>query len=254
MRFLRSMGFVFAVALLGNDHVRAQSVTTVTADGVTLHGETYFGALGPEAPLILLFHQGGSDGRGEYADLVPWLNGAGFRALAWDLRSGGDRFGENRTMAAMAADTPTEYCVGHFDLQAALDYVTTNDLAEHVVVWGSSYTGTLVFRLAAENPGAVAAVLAFSPAAGGPLEGCLARDWLDQIDVPMAVFRPQSEMHLESSVEQRAFMEAAGALFHVVDDGVHGSSMLLDARTGQPMAELRGMVVEWLERALSERP
>ena len=95
-------------------------------------------------------------------------------------------------------------------------------------------------------------MLAFSPAAGGPLAGCLARVWIESISVPVSVFRPRSEMQLVSSVEQGQIMSSAGAKFQVIEDGVHGSSMLVDSRTGHDMEETRRTVLEWLT-ALSNR-
>lgn len=226
-------------------------MTTTTADGVTIYGEPYFGDLGADAPLILLFHQGGANGRGEYAALAQWLNAEGFRAIAWDQRSGGSRLGSsNRTVDGHSTEPPASYCEVYPDLQAALDYVTDRGLAERVLVWGSSYSGALVFRLAAERPGAVRAVIAFSPASGDPMSGCEARRWVGDIDAAKVVFRPASEMELPGPIEQRQILSDSGVEFHVVENGVHGSSMLLDARTNSDMSATRQLVAEWIARVL----
>ena len=37
-------------------------ITTLTQDNITVYGENYLGDLDASAPLILLFHQGGSNG------------------------------------------------------------------------------------------------------------------------------------------------------------------------------------------------
>lgn len=229
-----------------------EPITTATADGITIYGERFFGGLGDDAPLVLLFHQGGSNGRGEYGALGSWLNAHGFRAIAWDQRSGGDTFGaSNRTVATLPAGTSTAYCDTYPDLVAALDYVTTHDLADDVFVWGSSYSAALVVRLAAEHPDAVAGALAFSPASGGPMASCRARQWLDRIRTPLAVFRPASEMARTASVEQRDLFTAAGADFQVIEHGAHGSSMLVDARTQHPMGAARERVIAWLDSVQS---
>jgi alpha-beta hydrolase superfamily lysophospholipase len=231
---------------------RATSFTTVTADGVTIHGEPYFGTLDATTPLVLLFHQGGSNGRGEYNDIALWLNEAGFRAIAWDQRSGGDLYGEtNRTVEGLAADADPGFREAHPDLQAALDYVTSHGIAERVVAWGSSYSGALVFRLAAENQSRVSGVIAFSPASGGPMIDCRARSWIEALAVPVLVLRPQSEMERSSSIEQREILMDSGAQFHIVENGIHGSSMLLDARTGHDMRGARQTVAEWLGARVS---
>ena len=153
----------------------AQSTTTVTtrtADGISIFGETYFEQLGPGDPLILLFHQGGSNGRGEYSPIVSALNRRGYRAIAWDLRSGGGTYGaENRTVENLPEHANTSYCDARADLQAALDFVIDDEIADTVIAWGSSYSAALVFELASNNPDHVSGVIAFSPAAGGPLRG-----------------------------------------------------------------------------------
>ena len=227
------------------------TVVVTTADSVTIYGEPYFGDLNKSAPLILLFHQGGSDGRGEYTSLAPWLNEGGFRAIAWDQRAGGERLGgTNRTVAGLREGTPAEYCDAYADLEAALEYVVSEGLADEVVVWGSSYSAALVFRLAAEHPDKISGVLSFSPAAGGPLVNCRARMWLDELTVPAFALRPASEMELESAQEQQDIFEAAGVDFLVVENGVHGSSMLVDTRTNSDMSATRATVLAWLSEVV----
>ena len=232
---------------------KIDDLKTVTSDDVTIYGEAWVDELDTEAPLILLFHQAGSNGRGEYADLAPWLNEAGYRVIAWDQRSGGDRFGSaNRTVEGLTEGTPVSYCDAYPDLQAALDYTLKQGFADDVVVWGSSYSASLVFRLAAENPGSVAGVVSCSPAAGGPMVDCRARMWVDDVIAPVLVLRPDAEMTHAPSVEQRDILTAAGVGFHVVENGKHGSSMLVDSRTGHDMIAARAMVIEWLNETTGE--
>jgi hypothetical protein len=77
---------------------------------------------------------------------------------------------------------------------------------------------------------------------------CRARDWLEGVRAPMYVLRPVSEMGLASSTEQRDIFMDAGVEFQVVTNGVHGSSMLIDSRTGNDMAAVRADVARWLRR------
>lgn len=224
-----------------------QAIAATTADNVKIYANAYFGELDNSAPLILLFHQAGSNGRGEYASLIPWLNNNGFRAMVWDQRSGGDLYGQNnRTVNHLAKDTPAGFCDAYVDLQTALDYVIAAGIAEKVIAWGSSYSAALVFQLAAKNSDQIAGVLAFSPASGGPLEKCRARQWLDQIRAPVLALRPETEMQRSSSIEQRDIFTAAGVDFQVIKNGVHGSSMLVDERTEHDMSSARATVIKWL--------
>ena len=238
---------VIALAALIAYPATADTVTTTTSDGVTLYGETWFADLDYTAPLVLLFHQGGGNARGEYPEIAAWLNDNGFRAVAWDFRSGGDRFdSRNRTVDGIDESVPTGFCDGFPDFEAAVDYVLDSELAETVVAWGSSYSGALVFQLAAARPDEVTSVIVFSPASGGPMQDCKASHWLGDVKAATIVFTPASEMEYAHVADQKDMFAATGAETHVVENGVHGSSMLVDERTGHDMSELRGEVLEWL--------
>ncbi len=226
-----------------------QSIKTVSSDGVQVYGYDFGSDLTGSTPLIALFHQGGSNARGEYSEIATWLQDAGYATIGWDIRSGGALYGSsNQTRAELVDGTPSGYCEAYPDLEAALTYVEGLDRSGPTMVWGSSYTGALVFQLAAKNSGAVDGVMAFSPAAGGPLTDCLARDWASDIDVPMLALRTETEMGSPSGQAQKESLEAFGADYIVVANGIHGSSMLLDERTGSNMLGVRADVLDWLSR------
>ncbi len=240
---------LIALAALVALPAAADTVTTTTSDDVTIYGETWFGDLDESTPLVLLFHQGNGNARGEYPEIAAWLNESGFRAIAWDLRSGGDLFeSTNRTVEGLDPDVSTEYCDGYPDLEAALDYVVDRNLAETIVVWGSSYTGALVFQLAAGRPNDVSAVIAFSPASGGPMLNCRAAIWLADVLVPVSVYTPDREMELPHVLSQAEQLTFSGARVFTVDNGVHGSSMLVDERTQHDMDCARREVLASLRR------
>jgi dienelactone hydrolase len=154
----RLVAFTLLVAA-GPATAAPQSVTLTTADHVKVFG-TYFGTGDKSKPIVLLFHQAGGSGA-EYAGIAPRLNALGFNALAIDQRSGGDLFGRaNKTVQARGHSTG--YRAALPDLQAALDWARANDKGKFVVC-GSSYSAALVFLLAANNPGKIAALMAFSP-------------------------------------------------------------------------------------------
>jgi len=228
------------------------SITTTTADGVTLYGEQWFGDLPDTAPLILLFHQAGSNGRGEYGPLKDWLNEAGYRAIAWDQRAGGKTYGSNnRTRANLPKGTPDSYCDAYADLEAALAYVKTEGLADKVGIWGSSYSAGLVFQLAAKHPDQISAVIGASPGTGRAMTNCRAKAWAKDVSAPMLVLRPASEMKREKSKQQRLILEPLGAHFVVLENGVHGSSNLVDTRTRHDMSDGRAQVLAWLKTNLA---
>jgi dienelactone hydrolase len=136
-----------------------QAVTLTAADQVKVFA-TYYGTGDKAKPIVLLFHQAGANGA-EYAEIAPKLNALGFNALAVDQRSGGSLFGRaNRTVRALGQSTG--YRAALPDLQAALDWARASG-ASKIVVCGSSYSAALVFLLAADNPGKIAGLMAFSP-------------------------------------------------------------------------------------------
>lgn len=147
----------FAPAVLA---ARPKPVHLHAADGVTVYG-SYYSNGNPFRPLILLFHQAGSN-RGEYATIAPRLVKAGFNCLAIDQRSGGSMWGrKNQTVERLGHSA--SYLAAERDLQAALDWARSRKDKGKVILWGSSYSASLVFVLAAHHPDEVSAVLAFSP-------------------------------------------------------------------------------------------
>lgn len=134
----------------------SRALSLKAQDGVTVYGRLY--AAESSKAVILLFHQAGSS-KDEYATIAPRLVAAGYTALAIDQRVGGGLYGANET-AAQVAGKP-DYLDAAQDLQAAVDWARTQKLP--VIVWGSSYSSSLVFPLAVKNASQIKAVLAFSP-------------------------------------------------------------------------------------------
>ena len=235
-------------------HSLAETITTKTADGVTIYGETYFGDLPGSATLVLLFHQGGSNGRGEYGGVIaPWLNENGFRVIAWDQRSGGKTYGsKNRTVDNLPRRTPNGFCEAYPDLEAALELAMKNYSADKVIVWGSSYSGALVYQLAAKYQNEISGVVGLSPASGGPLAECAARNYLDKVTAKSLLMRPTSEMERSSSQQQMEIFKEHGAQTEIIEQGIHGSSMLVDERTDHDMTAARNIVASWLKNGCAK--
>jgi dienelactone hydrolase len=214
-------------------------VNFMADDGLTVSGR-YYRAENPKA-LILLFHQANSS-KDEYAEIAPKLVAAGYAALAIDQRSGGGMFGKNETAARMpqGADASALH-----DLQGALGWAGTMSLP--LIVWGSSYSSSLVFELAANNPEKVSALLSFSPGEylgnGKPVEAAAKK-----VRVPVFI----------TFAKDAQEMAAAKAIFDVVpatnkvfaepkSGGVHGSSTLIASRNGAGAAAMWASVMAFLK-------
>ncbi len=223
-----------------------------TDDHIRIHGDLHLPAGDRSAPTVILFHQAGSNARGEYEAIVPRLTAAGYNVLAIDQRSGGSRFGaENRTVAALSEDQPGfDYCHAWPDLQAALRYADILHLGEKRFVWGSSYSAGLVVKLGVEHADLLDGVLAFSPAAGSPMAGCDPTEFISQLEMPTLALRPGSEMEHEWIADQLALFAEAGLETYVAKDGVHGSSMLDASRTGKDVESTWRVVLDFLDRVV----
>lgn len=221
-----------ACKLETNVTVKKEKETTeisfITADSIKIYGNLYGDDL--SASTILLFHQGGSNAEGEYSSIIPILRKQGFNVLATDQRTGGQRYGSyNKTMSNFHTEA-FSYCDAYPDLEAALEFIIDKGFTGKKIIWGSSYSASLVIQLANNHPKDVNAVLAFSPAAGGPMVNCNPNKYFKSLQVPLLVLRPSSEMEYESSQTQ---LDSAKHYLHetyVAKNGVHGSSMLVDER------------------------
>jgi alpha-beta hydrolase superfamily lysophospholipase len=230
----------------------SQEVRFDAVDGVTVFGDLYRATgKGDDAPLILLFHQGGGDARGEYLPLVDRLLGAGYHALAIDQRRGGDRFGSVNRTASAFGDQDISYCDAYPDLEAALSFADKSGFSGPRIVWGSSYSAALVIKLAAEHAGDIDAVLAFSPASGDAMSGCRPEAYAAVLEQPLLVLRPIGEMEVPSVPPQMQTFREQGHQTYVADPGVHGSSMLNAERVGADTAETWAVVMRFIAAAVA---
>jgi dienelactone hydrolase len=219
---LRLLSFLALVSFA--ETAIAESVALTAADGVKVFGEVWK-ASGARSPIILAFHQAGSS-HAEYAPLAPRLNAAGFTVLAIDQRSGGNYFGgANQTVAVLGRST--SYDAALKDLDAALAWGKAAAGGAPVLIWGSSYSAALVFLLAAQNPGAVSGVLAFSP--GEYLSrGDAVRMAAAKVSVPVFITQAADRDEIESAKD--IFQRVASSdktQFVPAKGGVHGSATLM---------------------------
>lgn len=248
----KSIAIAVAASLCAGLAHTAEQLEFDALDGVRIFGDLYTSEAGRSAPVILLFHQAGSDARGEYAGIAARLQDNGYNVIAIDQRSGGTRLGGvNRTVVELGQED-IGYCEAYPDLQAALDYAREAGFDGPLAVWGSSYSAGLVFQLGAENRDEVDAILGFSPASGGPMADCSLLPFLADLDVPALALRPQRETEIESVQEQLRQFKANGVEIYVADPGVHGSSMLNAERVGASTETTWQVVLQFLAENLRD--
>jgi dienelactone hydrolase len=219
LRFLLAAALAMAPACT---HA-ADAVSFAANDSVQVFAD-YYSAGSKAKPLILLFHQAGSN-RGEYETIGPMLVTLGFNALAIDQRSGGNAWGRtNETVKRLGKSTGYDAALP--DLEAAFRWAKSPDQTGPIIVWGSSYSAALVFLLAANHRREVKAILAFSP--GEYLHGSsTVLKAAAQVSIPIFVTSAKDPKEIavaksifdaSPSVEKIQFIPQIA--------GVHGSSTL----------------------------
>ncbi len=180
------------------------------------------------ATLILLFHQAGWS-RGEYREIAPKLVARGYRVMAVDQRSGGaiNRVQNETHRRATKMGLARSYLDAYVDLESALRYAHEKLGAERIIVWGSSYSASLVFRLAAEHPDRVTAVVAFAPGEyfekqKGPI---YIRDFAKRVKQPLFVTSSKKEREQVKPIFDASPAEKK-ILFTPASSGQHGSRAL----------------------------
>jgi len=219
----------------------AEPVTLTAADGVKVAG-VYTSTDKPKA-LILLFHQAES-GKDEYATIAPRLATWGYASLRIDQRAGGDLFGVNQTVKDLGRST--SFYQAKPDLVAALAWAKDKELP--VILWGSSYSASLAFLLAADYPEQVRAVMAFSPG----------EYFTDKTLVQTAAAKVKAPVFATSAQDGHEIDEARTILaavpgkdkeqFVPKQGGVHGASTLLRTKNKDGAEPAWAAVIAFLQK------
>ena len=140
-----------------------EAITFEAKDGLIVTADL-FAPHPNETPFIILFHQA-KWSRGEYIEIAPKLNKMGFNCMAVDLRSGGNvnDITNETNQRAIKLGKPTDYLDALQDMESAVKYVKSQYESSKIILWGSSYSASLVIKLAGDNPALIDGVLAFSP-------------------------------------------------------------------------------------------
>jgi len=231
-----------------NESTNVKEISFFTSDSIQIFGDLY--ELDKKGKTILLFHQGGSNARGEYAPIIPILLEQGYNVLAIDQRSGGQYYGSyNRTLANIPTNVYGDgygYCDAYNNLEGALDFIIDLGFSGNKIVWGSSYSASLVIQLANNRQNDIDGVLAFSPASGGSMKDCLPDPYFETLEKPLLLLRPPNEMESENSKLQFDLAKKFNHQTYVPGSGVHGSSMLVEDRVGSDVQDTWNVVLTFL--------
>ncbi|MDH3670673.1 MAG: alpha/beta hydrolase [Gammaproteobacteria bacterium] len=191
------------------------------ADGARVFA-THARAKTPTKKIVLLFHQAGSN-RHEYDPITPELNEAGFDTLAVDQRSGGRKWGHpNKTVDAMGHSA--SYAQAYPDLQGALTWAIDQRYTAIIAV-GSSYSASLNFLLASENPHRLTAGASFSPGEYFPDKDRVKRA-ASKVKIPYYVTAGAHASEEQRVGEVLSLVNSANVKRYRANSGVHGASTL----------------------------
>lgn len=139
-----------------------ETITYPSKDGLQITAD-YYNAASSDT-YIILFHQAGWS-RGEYKEIAPRLNTLGYQCIAVDQRSGGkvNDIINLTNKKAKKEGKKTTYIDAFQDIEATVDYVKKTYKPAKIIIWGSSYSSSLVLKYAGDYPNNVNAVLSFSP-------------------------------------------------------------------------------------------
>jgi len=215
-----------------------KEVEFAAADGRRVYADFYPASPQSSKRMILMFHQAGSNA-GEYETIAPQMTKLGFNCVAVDQRSGGGMWGRtNRTVDQSGSG---EYLDAYKDLEGALKYAQTEQYSP-VIVWGSSYSASLVLRLASEHR-EIKAVISFSPGEYMDDKSIVAK-WASKLTQPTFFACTPEEL---TDGRQRLFnaIPAKNKVLVSLPDGVHGSSTLIPDKSkaaGQYMQRLKAFL------------
>lgn len=204
-----------------NNSKQAEKITFPSSDALLVTADLYF--ISDTLPYMILCHQAGYS-RGEYLETAAKFCRLRYNCIAIDQRSGNEVNGVKNETAALAIqkNKPTAYLDAEQDILAAIDYAYIKS-GKKVVLIGSSYSASLVMKIAASNK-KVKAVLAFSPGEyfGSKLK---LKDAVQNLNVPLFIASTKEEatsvLALVSDLKSKNLQQ-----YIPTSQGVHGSSCL----------------------------
>ena len=206
---------------------KKETITFPSKDNLTITADIY--RVGNKPVSILLCHQAGFS-RGEYKDTALQLNEIGYSVMAIDQRSGNVANAIINETAKLAKfkNLPTTYLDARQDIEAAIDYVYTNNGNTPILLVGSSYSASLALLIGNTNA-KVNRVAAFSP--GEYFKGMDIQNTIKEFSKPVFVTSSNNETAALTTLVSKI---NGKYLYHYKPEakGIHGSRALWDTTEG----------------------
>lgn len=203
-----------------------ETITFKASDGVAVTADLYM-AHEATAPFIILYHQAGYS-RGEYRSIAPQLNAMGFNCMAVDQRSGDKVNGviNDTHKGAVAANLPTEYLDAMPDMEAAYLYVKYSIKPDKIILWGSSYSSSILFYMGSVHHKNLSGILCFAPGDYFKINNKELKTFAARITCPVFVTSAKSEHKNWKGIYDQVKSEKS--YFLPETEGKHGSKALWD--------------------------
>ncbi len=184
-----------------------------------------------EGTYIILFHQANFS-RGSYRTIAPKLNALGYNCVAVDQRSGHKALGViNKTCKrAIAANKPIKFVNAVQDMEAAFLYVKDELKAKKIILWGSSYSASIVIYLANKYPDNIEGVLSFSPGEYFKIKDQDIASFAEAITCPVFITSAKNEQEKWNGIYENISSEKS--YFLPEQGGAHGSKALWPEKKG----------------------
>ncbi len=200
-----------------------QTIEYPSKDGLNITADLYEAS--NSDTFILLFHQAGWS-RGEYKETAPKLNNLGYTCLAVDQRSGGtiNEVVNQTQQRAKKEGKKTEFLDAFQDIEATVSYVQKKYKPKKIIIWGSSYSSSLVLKYAGDYPDSIDAVLSFSPGEYFGKDDFI-KNSASKIKIPTFITSAQSENASWAAIHD-AIPTATKTSYLPENKGNHGSRAL----------------------------
>lgn len=210
-----------------------KTIKIKTFDGIEIKADVYENK-DTSSPIILLFHQADFS-RGEYRQIAPKLNKLGFTCISIDQRSGKEANGIlNEThIQALDKNLKTEYLDALPDLKATINYTLKQYKNRKIILWGSSYSASLVFILGNEYQNNIAGIIAFSPGEYFKYNGRKIKDYASNIKCPTFITSNIDEEKDWAEIYKK--LPSTKYSYIPKSNGQHGAKALWDSNEGHEM-------------------
>lgn len=214
-----------------NIEFTGKTIDLKSTDGLIIKADIYESE-SQKDPIILLYHQAGYS-RGEYRPIAPKLNEMGFTCIAIDQRSGKEVNGVNNETFEQAINKGigTDYLDAYPDLEAALMYAKNNYSSRKIIIWGSSYSASLVFILGAKYKNYISGIVSFSPGEYFEYENMQIKEYAKEANCPVFVSSAKNEYILWKEIFEN-ISNSDKVSYIPESEGIHGSRALWEVNEG----------------------